>query len=101
MPPPPQQAALYKDGRIDLTIQAYKRGEFTLVYTTALAYEVPRTTLRDRLKGMQPKLGFVAINRLLTHSEEDSLVQWVLSMDSRDMPPTLEVVRRMASLLVS
>jgi hypothetical protein len=101
MPLPPQQAALYREGRLDLATQAYKKGQFKSVQAAALAIDVRRTTLRARLTRIQPKLGSTAKNRLLIPTEEDSVVQWILSMDRRGMPPRLEVVRRMASLLAS
>ncbi|KJZ70112.1 hypothetical protein HIM_10482 [Hirsutella minnesotensis 3608] len=40
-------------------------------------------------------------NLKLTATEETALVQWILSMDERGMPPTVAYTRRMANLLLS
>jgi predicted DNA-binding WGR domain protein len=96
-----QQVALHREGRLDLAIQAYHQGRFKSVKAAASAYDVPRTTLRDRLAGIKPKLGSIAKNRLLMPTEEETLVQWILSIDQRGMPPTVATVRQMAGLLVS
>ena len=70
-----QQAALYKEGRLDLALQAYKRGEFQSCRAAAKAYDVPRTTLQERVAGAKPKRGSIAKNRLLTPTEEETLLQ--------------------------
>jgi hypothetical protein len=93
MATPQQQVASYKEGRLDLAMQAYHQGQFKSVKAVASAYDVPRTTLRDRLAGIKPKLGSIAKNRLLIPTEEDTLVQWILSMDQRGMPPTVTTIR--------
>jgi len=40
-------------------------------------------------------------NRKLTATEETALIQWILSIDERGMPPTVAYTRRMANLLLS
>jgi hypothetical protein len=42
-------------------------------------------TARRRAAGVQPKCSSRASNRLLTPVQEDSLRQWVLSIDQRGM----------------
>lgn len=101
MPASKQQVALYKEGRLELAIQAYKRGEFQSLRATAKAYDVPRATLQTRVAGVKPKRGSIAKNRLLTPTEEEALINWVVSMDQRGMPPTAEAVRQKAGLLIA
>ena len=74
MATPKRQIALYKEGRLELAVQAYKQGRFSSYTAAAKAYDVPRSTLQQRINGIQSKLNFTAINRLLTLIEEDSLV---------------------------
>jgi hypothetical protein len=74
MATPQQQEAIYQEGRITLAIQAYKLGQFQTPTAAAKSYDVPPTTLCDRLKGKQPKRGLIAKNRLLTPTTEESLV---------------------------
>jgi hypothetical protein len=99
MSTPQQQRAVYQEGRIALAIQAYKLGQFPTPTAAAKSYDVPPTTLRDRLKGKQPKRGSISNHRLLPPTAEESLVQWILSMDRRGMPPTTVAVRQMAGIL--
>ncbi|MDP1994524.1 MAG: transposase [Ignavibacteria bacterium] len=98
---PQREAALYRQGRIDLACQDYQRGRFETPQSAAKGYGVPISTLRRRLEGVEQKLGSVAKNRLLTSTEEESLVQWILSMDRRGMPPRISTVRDMAGLLIA
>ena len=39
-------------------------------------------------------------NRKLTTSEESALVQWILSIDERGLPPRYDTVEQMANLLL-
>jgi hypothetical protein len=100
MAPPPQQTALFQEGRLVLAEQAYKQGHFQSINAAAESYDVPKSILHTRLNGVQPKRGSIAANRLLTSTEEEMLVQWILSMDRRGMPPRLAAVRQMAGILL-
>jgi hypothetical protein len=97
----PQQDALYKEGRLDLACQSYKQGNFQSVLGAATSFDIPNTTLRRPLRGIQPKRGSIAKNRLLTPTEEETLESWILSMDQRGMPLRLAAVRQMAGLLLA
>lgn len=101
MAPPKRQEALHREGRLELAVQAYKQGHFRSYRAAARAYDVPRDTLQRRIAGTQPQLGSTAKNHLLTSTEEECLVQRILSMDKRGMPPTVAAVRVMAGLLAS
>lgn len=101
MATPRQQAAIRQEGRLELAIQAYRQGRFSSYRKAAKAYDIPRNMLQRRLNGTQPRVGSIAKNRLLTTTEEETLVQWILSMDRRGMPPRIEAVREMADLLVT
>ena len=96
-----QQIALYKEGRLDLTAQAYLQGKFTSYTAAAKAYDVTQSTLQQHITGTQPQLGSIAKNHLLLPTEEESLKQWILSMDKRGMPPRIATVREMASYLIT
>ena len=72
---------LFKEGRIDLVIQAHKQGNFRSFRAATTTYDVPRSTARLRVKGVKPKRDSIAPNRRLTPAQEESLKQWILSMD--------------------
>jgi hypothetical protein len=93
-------AGLQKEGRLQLALQAYNQSHFQTPTAAAKDYDVPKTTLHRRKAGILPRLGSVAKNRLLTITEEDSLVQWILSMDSRGMSPRQAIIRQMATILL-
>ncbi|KAM4058337.1 helix-turn-helix, psq domain-containing protein [Hirsutella rhossiliensis] len=71
-----------REERVLLAVKAYQQGQFDSTHKAATAYDVPQSTVSGRLR-------------------ETALVQWVLSMDERGMPPTVVYTRRMANLLLS
>ena len=66
-----------------------------------MLYDAPRTTLRRRLRGTQPRSETASINRKLSAIEEQSLIQWILELDRRGFPPHIIDVRRMADALLA
>jgi hypothetical protein len=54
---PQREEALQREGRLELAIQAYQKGEFQSYRAAARAYDVPRDTLQHRIAGTQPRLG--------------------------------------------
>ena len=67
----------------------------------ARTYDIPHSTVANRLNGVPSRRDAQMNNRKLTATEETALVQWILSMDERGMPPTVAYTRRMANLLLS
>ncbi|RFU26650.1 hypothetical protein B7463_g9676, partial [Scytalidium lignicola] len=95
MPPAEQE------GRILLAINAIKTKQITSVRKAARVFDVPRGTLNARLHG-RVQMGTTYTKRFrMTKLEEESLVQWVLSMRKRGMPPRPSGVQAMANTLVS
>src|SRR5437016_6219114 len=76
----PHQQATRKEGRLELAIQAYQQGKIESYENAATTYDISRRTMMRRISGIQPRLGSTAKNRLLTSTEEESLVQWILSL---------------------
>jgi hypothetical protein len=52
MSPPNQAIPSNQEGRILLAIQALKLRQFTSIRAAVLAYDIPRSTLTDRINGM-------------------------------------------------
>ena len=97
MAPPEDVQSLHKEGRLALALQAYQLGQFSSTRACADKYDVAESTLRYRhpaRRDAHPN------NRKLTNTEESTLVQWILSMDERGLPPTRPIVRQMATLLL-
>ncbi len=101
MATPQRQAAIQKEGRLELALQAYQKNQFLTPTAAAKAYDVPRKTLQRRITGISSRLGSISKKRLLTPTEEESLIQWILSMNQRSMPPRIAIVQGMAHLLVA
>ena len=70
MPQPNATESLYKEGRIALAISALDRQQFQSVRQAAAAYNVPRSTLRDRRAGKTTRRDSEANSKKLTKREE-------------------------------
>ena len=101
MATPQQQDALFQEGRLSLAINAYKQGQFQALQPATTIYDVPRTTARRRIAGITLKRGSIASNRRLIPAQEESLKQWILSIDRRGMPPRIAAVQQMAGILAT
>ena len=91
---------IQKEGRMALALQAYKDGYFTSVRGAANAYDVPPSTLQSRVHGCLPRRDLRSVNLKLTATEETTLIQWILSMDERGLPPRKAYIQQMANLLL-
>ncbi|OJJ94550.1 hypothetical protein ASPACDRAFT_1860853, partial [Aspergillus aculeatus ATCC 16872] len=48
-----------REGRICLAIEAIQNGEISLVKEAASVFNIPRSTLQRRLKGVKARVGFI------------------------------------------
>lgn len=67
----------------------------------AKLYNVPETTLRDRMSGATPIAERPPAVQALTALEEVAVVQYILDLDARGLPPSLEDVREMADRILA
>ena len=81
MPTPQQQEALYQEGRIILAVHAHTQDKSTSFRKLTSLYDVPRSTAQGRAKGIKSRRDSIANNRRLTPAQEESLKEWILSMD--------------------
>jgi len=88
------------EGRIALALQAYQQGQFSSIQAATRVYSIPHTTLTRRLEGTTSRSDFTHPNRKLTQTEEAALIKWILSLDTRGVPPTQALVQQMAELLL-
>ena len=61
-------------GRLELAIRAIQTGQLTSVRKAAQLYNIPRTTLRRRLNGIQQRAIASYTKRKLTETEEEALL---------------------------
>lgn len=90
-----------QEGRVLLAIEAIQTKRITSIREAARHYSVPRNTLHRRLAGSTNRSETRANNHKLSKIEEQSLVQWVVSMDTRGAPPRHSHVEVMANLLLT
>jgi hypothetical protein len=100
MAPPHTQKSIQKEARIDLAINGIKKKQFSSQRHATRVCKVVRSTLQGRLKGVRPRKGSPAKNRLLRQTEEDELVRWILEIERRGFPPFIIDVKRLAERLI-
>ena len=62
-------------------------------------YDVPQTTLRDRMKDYISKIEERKIQHNLTLIEEETFIRYILDLNSRGFPSRINDVRDMTDLL--
>ena len=103
---PPKSRAKIKEqieqeGRILLAISSFGKKKITNIQEAAHHFNVPRSTLQDHLNGTTYRTEQRANCHKLTEEEEESLIQWILSMDQRGAAPRPSHVQDMANILLS
>jgi hypothetical protein len=104
MPPKARQKSrnsAEQEGRIILAISALKKQEICNIREAARVYNISRTTLQRRLAGTTSRAETRANSHKLTQNEEESLVQWILSLDQRGAPPRPSHIQEMADILLA
>ena len=96
-----KQDSIHQESRILLAIEAIQKESISSITAAARVYDVPRSTLRDRVNGAQAKPTTRAHNHKLTQLDEDVLTKWVISMDDRGAAPRPPMVRVMANILLT
>ena len=90
-----------KETRVQMALDALKKGQFKSQRAAALAFDIPETTLRRRIRGVVSRPQKTANCQKLSDTEESTLLAWILDMDKRGLPLHLPIVRHLAQLLVS
>src|ERR1700730_14722947 len=90
-----------KEGRYLLALNAYRNGQFRTIRAAATAYNVNHNTLMARSKGQPLRVTCPPNGRKLTITEEETLEDWILSLDARGLPPRVQMVSHMANLLLA
>ncbi|GMG14126.1 unnamed protein product [Aspergillus oryzae] len=90
-----------QEGRLLLAIEALNNQKICSIREAARVYNVPRSTLTDRMNGRHFNKEKRANSHKLTQNEEDSLVRWILSLDQRGAAPRHTHVREMANILLA
>ena len=91
---------LEHEGRLQLALQALQAGQFRSQRAAARAFNVKHQNLSDRARGIPFILENPPNGRKLTLTEEQTLVRYILDLDSRGFAPRLCEVADMADKLL-
>ncbi|KFY27073.1 hypothetical protein V493_03708 [Pseudogymnoascus sp. VKM F-4281 (FW-2241)] len=89
------------EARIVLAINAIQSSDKLSVREVCRLYDVPRTSLQRRMNGYTARAETYANGHILTTTEEEAIVQYVLDLDMRGFPPRIASVKDMANLLLA
>ena len=92
--------ALLHEDRILLAIEALKSQQIQTIKGAAALFDIPYSTLQNRVKGRVSRQESQVPRRKLLPTKEAALIQWIESLDNRGMPPTITYIRQIANLLL-
>ncbi|KAJ5799040.1 uncharacterized protein N7503_006545 [Penicillium pulvis] len=95
------QKSANQEGKILLALKDIKNGRILSIRAAAKLYEIPRATLQTRTQGVASIVERRPPGHKLTQLEEDSLTEWILSLDTRGAAPRPATVREMANILLA
>jgi hypothetical protein len=90
-----------REGRIQLALSAYNQRQFQSRRLAAEAFRVPLATLARRYNGIPHRLDTRNARHKLTATEEQTIVQYILDLDSRGFAPRLCEVADIADKLLA
>jgi len=95
------QKSANQEGRVLLALSDVKNGRIKSLRAAAKLYDIPYTTLHGRANGLTSRVDNRPTGHKLTQLEEDSLIEWIISMDSRGAALRPNTVRDMANVLLA
>ena len=81
-----------QEARIILAIEVIRITKKMSIRCVAQTYNMPKSTLIDRMKGSTPKAEKSNARYILTPAEEKTLVRYILDLDSRGFPLRIDDV---------
>ena len=75
------------EGRLNLAIKATQGRDKLSIRQAARVYNVPRSTLFDRINGKCVRQDTRANSIKMTELEEEAIVKYILDLDSRGFSP--------------
>ena len=93
--------SLSREAQMQMAIEAYKKKKIRSKSRAAAVFGVPKATLLNRLRGIQPRSETRANGHKLTIFEEEVLAKRLLEADKRGFSIRPEFLRGMAQILLS
>jgi hypothetical protein len=88
------------EGRLLLALEAFNAGHFQSHRAAATAFGVQQRALSRRAGGMTSRANSTPNSLKLTRTEEQTIIQYILDLDSRGFAPRLCKVKDMANKLL-
>jgi hypothetical protein len=82
---------------VTIALNALVNGEYKSIRKTAIAFQIPPSTLRDRRKKLKSYSESHVSQQLLTPIEETTLENWIYWAAKLGAPVTLQLVKFLAS----
>jgi hypothetical protein len=101
MPQPPNPLLLEPEGRLQLALEAYRSGQFQSHRAAAEAFNVKRRTLSHRAQGLLFRAEAAPNCQKLAATEEQTIIRYILDLDSQGFAPQLCEVADMADKLLA
>jgi hypothetical protein len=96
-----RQKLANQEGKTLLALSDIKDGRVKSLREAARLYAIPRATLQTRAHGVVSMAERRHPRHKLTQLEEDSLCEWVISMDTRGAAPRTATIGEMANILLA
>jgi hypothetical protein len=96
-----RQKSANQEGRILLALNDLKNSRIRSIRAAAKLYGIPARTLSRRAQGTMSRVDTRPNSHKLTRLEEDSLTEWILSMDSRGAALRPSTIREIANILLA
>lgn len=90
-----------QEDKILLALNDIKNGRIKSIHAAAKLYEIPYTTLYTRSHGRVSRADIRPNGHKLTQFKENSLAEWIISIDTRGAAPRLATVGEMANILLT
>ncbi|KAJ3453844.1 hypothetical protein MRS44_018476 [Fusarium solani] len=84
-----------------LALQALQNDPKLSIRRAASIYEVKEQRLRRQQNGIKSRRDWIPKSRRLSDLEEQTIIQFILDLDSRGFPPRLRGVEEMANRLLA
>jgi len=90
-----------REKQITNAVVAFRKGNYPSITATAIAFDIPKSTLAYQLSGQRVSRQKAHVDQqLLTEAEERAVVRWIKRLDDWGFPPRLDMVKGMATMLV-
>lgn len=96
-----RQKPANKEAKILLALDDIKNGRIKSLRLAAKLYEIPLKTLHSRVHGQMSRIDKRPPGHKLTQYDEDPIVDWIISMDTRGAALRPATVGEMANILLA